>query len=70
MALYHHMLQEEQAAIDVTVQQILAGRVVNGQRVAYRECDIHINRLRERYQRGSLTVIDFISGVAHNLASL
>ena len=63
------MLQEEQAASEVTVQQILAGRMVNRKRVAYQESDRHIDRLRQRYQRGSLTAIDFISGVTHNLAT-
>jgi hypothetical protein len=62
------LLQEEQAASDVTIQQILAGRVVNRRRVAYRECDQRISRLRERYQRGTVTATEFITGVAHNLA--
>jgi hypothetical protein len=63
------MLQQEQAASEVTIQQILAGHVVNRRRVAYRECDRRIHRLRDRYQHGTITAIDFISGMAHNLAA-
>lgn len=63
------VLQEEQAASEVTIQQIVAGRVVNRRRVAYQESDRRIDRLRQRYQRGTLTAIDFVSGVAHNLAT-
>jgi hypothetical protein len=62
------ILQEEQAASEVTTQQILNECVVNRRRVAYQECDRRIDRLHQRYQRGSLTAIDYISGVAHNLA--
>ena len=63
------MLQEEQAASDIILQQILAGHVINRKQVAYGECDRRINCLRERYQRGSITAVDYISGVAHNLAT-
>ena len=62
------ILQEEQAASEITIQQLLAGHVVNRRRVAYRESDRRINRLRQRYQTGGVTAIDFITGVAHNLA--
>jgi len=63
------ILQEEQAASEVTIQQILAGRVVNRRRVVYQECDRCIDCLRQRYQYGLHTAIDFITGVAHNLAT-
>jgi hypothetical protein len=55
------VLQEEQAASEVTIQQILAGHVVNRRRVVYRESDRRIDRLRQRYQRGTLTAIDFVT---------
>lgn len=63
------MLQEEQSASEVTIQQLLAGQVVNRRRVAYRECDRRIDRLRQRYQTGGITAIEFVSGVAHNIAT-
>jgi hypothetical protein len=63
------ILQEEQAASEITIQQLLAGHVVNRRRVAYRESDRRINRLRQRYQTGGINATDFITGVAHNLAS-
>jgi hypothetical protein len=34
-----------------------------------RESDRRINRLRQRYQTGGINATDFITGVAHSLAS-
>ena len=63
-------LQEEQAATEVCIQQVLAGQVVKRRRLAYTAVNRHIDELKAEYNQGAISAIDFLTGISHNLAEL
>jgi hypothetical protein len=62
-------LQVEQAATEVTINQVIAGVVVNRKNRRMEHIDDRIRQLTNRYDRGQSNVLDYITGVSHNLAS-
>ncbi len=63
-------LQEEQAATEVCIQQVLAGQVVKRRRLAYTAVNRRIDELKAEYNQGAISAIDFLTGISHNLAEL
>lgn len=61
------VLIQEQAATDVTMQQIAAGQRVAKKSKKYAELNDRITTLRNRYIGGRISVMDMITGIGHNL---
>jgi len=62
-------MREEQAAMEVLQQQIMTGRQARRSNKKYLTLQRRITRLQTRYDRGSITAIDFITGVSYNLSA-
>ena len=61
-------LVNEQASTEVTLHQMGAGHLVARQR--FKHVQARIGRLRQRYSRGRISVMELLSGVANNLQHL
>jgi hypothetical protein len=61
-------LIQEQASTEVIMLQIAAGQNVQQQNSRYKNIHRRMKRLRRRYNRGNITLIQFISGISYNLA--
>lgn len=57
----------EQAMSEVTLQQIAAGQNVRESNKKYVKLNSRINRLRQRFAGGRLNVMEFVTGVSHNM---
>lgn len=63
------LLVDEQASTDVVKQQIAAGQNVHRRNRAYEMIQRRLERLLQRYNTGAITLIEYITGVSHNIAS-
>jgi hypothetical protein len=63
------ILRDEQAATDVIRQQIGAGHNVHRRNRAFEQAQSRIQRLCDRYNAGTISLLDYVTGVSHNLAS-
>jgi hypothetical protein len=61
-------LQQEQDATDITINQVIAGIVVRRRNRRYEQIEKRICTITHRYDRGEIDVIEFLTGVSHNLA--
>ncbi len=61
-------IQHEQAATEVAIQQVAAGRRVHTGNSKYKRITKQLKRLRRDYNRGRLTLTQYITGVSYNLA--
>jgi hypothetical protein len=61
-------LQNEQASVEPTHQQILAGRRTRRGNIRFINVQKHLKKLEDRYDTGSLSAIDYITGVSYNLS--
>ena len=62
-------LQEEQSSTEVQRQQIAVGQIVQRQEKKYKKVDKNIKTLCNQYRHGHIDVMQYITGVSHNLAS-
>jgi hypothetical protein len=62
-------LQQEHSATEVTINQVIAGNVVNRRNRRSENIQERINRITQRYDNGLATVNEYLTGVSHNLAS-
>jgi hypothetical protein len=67
--LWHcvNCLIEEQNATDVLRQQLAAGQMVQRNNRKYKQVQARIRCLYDRYMTGNITVIEYITGVSHNI---
>ena len=65
--LEQQCLLEEQSSVEVMHQQIRGGRLVRRNNRKSASIEKRLHRLQERYDSGSLSATDFITGVSYNL---
>jgi hypothetical protein len=61
-------LRAEQDATEVTINQVLAGNVVNRRNRRFEQVEARIKRITRRYDSGQSDVMEYIIGISHNLA--
>ena len=66
--LFLRRLQEEQATVDVILQQMAAGRLARRSNIKYVSVERRLKLLKTRHDAGTIDAIQFITGVSHNLA--
>ena len=66
--LFLRCLQEEQATVDVILQQMAAGRLARRSNIKYASVERRLKLLKTRYDAGTIDAKQYITDVSHNLA--
>ena len=66
--LYLRCLQEEQATVDVILQQMAAGHLARRSIIKYASVERRLKLLKPRYDAGTYDATQYTTGVSHNLA--